>query len=1372
MILSMTRRLLPIVFLMLCTLTALQAQVPETVKVAKNVRSMRNAQTCDPGDTPFGGTATPSLHPDASSININFLCRNDTAIITHAQNWDFSGDPNMGTQAGIGYIFYECDPSGAGITGPSIDDIENDPCLELTPTPTIDPNFANFWVARDPVNFNGNTIFWNGNNTQSGQTLQDFFAGGDPVQFWFAPVTIDDYFDPEYEVDGNGDRGGCVHANVGESFSIVFLNEIEISNINPNFGGNGCTATFDVTGGLPEWDRLANNRTLNYDIDISLSTNPSVKGSFSGAFTHNETVQFLVPQPGTYNVTVSDSISCAASFQIDMSACTPVTFEMPQIFANAGPPIENVCLDITVQNFVDVTSFQFLIKWDDAVLAYTGVNPGVIGPPELTFGPPVPTDSINFSFFDFTLQPLTIGNGQTVFSICFDVIGNPGDVSPVTFEPIIESQDINQIPIAVNVNGGEVRIISGNLMPSFTSCSTTPLLSNGSFELIMTGGAPPYQITWVEQANPANNGTGNIAMNGGSFSQGNLPPGTYDITITDANAGQTFTSVTIINADPLFVQTNFTNPTCAGDMDGTISITMLNGGVAPLDIEWSEPGNNGAMMLTGLSQGTYSVTVTDNNGCSATSVQGVGVSAIVIDTATLNHVSCNGAGDDGAITVFATGGTITPPSDYTYTWDNAATGPSLTGLIPGTYCVTVSDDNNCTSNTCIEVLDAMRPMITGWDSVSVICANDTNGELTVIATPGNAAITGYEWSSGATNATATGLSSGVYTVTITAADGCTTVGMQQLFAPGLLVLDSTDLESPSCPGVNNGSVAVFVSGGTQPFEYQWSTGTISQFPREPALFGDSTYSVTVIDGNNCDTLIIPNLFLADPPEITVVYQDTFSVSCNGGIPCDGRATALASGGTAGTGNYDFNWANGESDMNVMSSSATMLCQGWNVIEVNDGLCSVTDSVFISAPPVLTFDPLTTMGIPPSCNGGTDGGAMIGGNGGTPGYTFAWSTSDTGPSISGVGAGTYTVTITDLNMCEFSLPIQVREPDVLVALIDTTTTMNVSCDGDTDGQIGIIPQGGTGPYAFDWAGGVSNSSVAIGLVPGTYNVTVTDANGCTADTVRVITSPPRIFATIPTPEEPLCFGFQTLITVDTAFGGNGPLFRFSVDNGPQQLIGSGVPVLAGTHSISVFDMNGCSTDTILTINEPLPVSVSLGVDQEIQLGDSAIIEGQILEVVPIDTINWNPLETLTCLSPDCRRVSVKPLNSTEYFLTAIDTNGCIGVDAIFIEVDKNRNVFIPNIFTPEGDGINDFFKPFIGPGVVQINFFQVYDRWGELVHQANGFVPSNDLTGNDPNAWDGFFKGKKMNSGVYVYLISVSFVDGVELLYRGDVTLIR
>ena len=156
---------------------------------------------------------------------------------------------------------------------------------------------------------------------------------------------------------------------------------------------------------------------------------------------------------------------------------------------------------------------------------------------------------------------------------------------------------------------------------------------------------------------------------------------------------------------------------------------------------------------------------------------------------------------------------------------------------------------------------------------------------------------------------------------------------------------------------------------------------------------------------------------------------------------------------------------------------------------------------------------------------------------------------------------------------------------------------------------------------------------------------------------------------------------------------------------------------------------------------------------------------------MDSLVWESPFGFTCVdSSFCLDIVVSPLETAPYTLTVFDANGCSGSDQIIIEVDKNRNVYIPNVFSPNGDSFNDVFQPYIGPGVVQINSFTVFDRWGEILHQRSAFIPSSDFQSDD--AWDGRFHGKVMNPGVYVYLIEVSFVDGVTLLFRGDVTLLH
>jgi gliding motility-associated-like protein len=262
-------------------------------------------------------------------------------------------------------------------------------------------------------------------------------------------------------------------------------------------------------------------------------------------------------------------------------------------------------------------------------------------------------------------------------------------------------------------------------------------------------------------------------------------------------------------------------------------------------------------------------------------------------------------------------------------------------------------------------------------------------------------------------------------------------------------------------------------------------------------------------------------------------------------------------------------------------------------------------------------------------------------------------------------------------------------------------------------------------------------------------------------------PLPIFAIIPEPELPLCFGEQTLVTVDTAFGGNGGPFYFTIDNGVETPLGGSVLVYAGEHLITVIeDGSECTLDSIITVVEPPQIVVDLGPDIVIELGDSARLEPvDIISALPLDSVAWDPLTYLS-FANDPLRPWCRPIESLTYTLTVFDINGCVGFDEIYVDVDKNRNVFIPNIFSPNGDGANDEFFVNLGPGAVKANYMRVFDRWGELLYEKTDILPG-ELQG-----WDGYFRGKVVDSGVLVYIIEVTFEDNITLLYRGDLTVVK
>jgi len=357
-----------------------------------------------------------------------------------------------------------------------------------------------------------------------------------------------------------------------------------------------------------------------------------------------------------------------------------------------------------------------------------------------------------------------------------------------------------------------------------------------------------------------------------------------------------------------------------------------------------------------------------------------------------------------------------------------------------------------------------------------------------------------------------------------------------------------------------------------------------------------------------------------------------------------------------------------------------------------------------------------------------------------------------------GDGTYVDTLYNFQTCDSILTVTTIELDAINIMIDGLT----SCPGQSSGAAMATVSGGQAPYTFVWDPDTTgiNSLNIDDLAPGVYNLLVNDDNGCTNESDVFIDA--STVVTVPFEAVDVnCFGYTDgMLMIDSL--GQGLLY--SLDSFSFQEILVYENLSPGEYPLYIQDSLGCIHQAVFVIGEPPPVAVVLPQDTTIILGDSIVIPS-VTNMMDSITYQWTPSDYLNCI--DCDRVISHPTFSTTYTLVVTDENDCTASDEILILIDKAREVFIPNAFSPNGDGINDIFMIYSNGGVEEILTFRVFDRWGELVFEDNNFQP-NDIT----HGWDGMFLGKFMNPGVLVYMAEIRFVDGVELLYKGGVTLLK
>ncbi len=570
----------------------------------------------------------------------------------------------------------------------------------------------------------------------------------------------------------------------------------------------------------------------------------------------------------------------------------------------------------------------------------------------------------------------------------------------------------------------------------------------------------------------------------------------------------------------------------------------------------------------------------------------------------------------------------------------------------------------------------------------------------------------------------------------------------------------------------------------------FSESNTPQFAFQPGMVAGTTYYIVIGVGN---PLPNGNLDFMEPcyslsAGFPVVFHAVPTATISGtDTICPGQN---ASFNIQFTGNppFKFNYAiNGvqQPQLTIPNNTFTILSnniqhdQVFTVTAVQDANCSGTFSgqatVTVTPPPTASLSGTKTICVGDSATltlsltGGSSYNVTISG-GVSP---LVLSNVQNGATVKVAPAATTTYTITNLlaagNPCTPSIgnSVTITTDQVLLsAAISDYNGFDISCPNGNDGSITLSTTSGIPPFTSAWAGG-STGLARINLLAGTYQVTVTDQIGCTATQVFDLMAPPELSISL-APTGPVCFGESNgYITIDSISGGAGP-FNILLNNESQGIAGALPMVLdqlaSGMYTVGVEDANGCISDVDVDVPSPVELMVDLGRDTTISFGDSLFLQA-VHNATNLAVFTWTPTDYLS--SPLALGTWAKPPSSLRYSIYIQDEFGCAANDQITVLVRKDRRVYVPNIIHPHSNLSNDVVTVWGGADVAKVNYFRIYDRWGELVFENRGFLPSDPGTG-----WNGTFQGRFVDPAVFVYVAEIEYIDGETEVFKGDITVVR
>lgn len=830
--------------------------------------------------------------------------------------------------------------------------------------------------------------------------------------------------------------------------------------------------------------------------------------------------------------------------------------------------------------------------------------------------------------------------------------------------------------------------------------------------------------------------------------------GPIGLTVTDEN--------TCIGSTSEFVQeATELSPVISGDLDFcTGENTELSAGNGFETYLWSNGSTDPSITVD--TAGVYSIFVTDEGGCNGTA------DVAVIENA-LPQPAING------LLAFCQGleTELSSSEVYpTYEWSTGAPTPMITVNTADDYMLTVIDDNDCVNSVMVTVAEQSLPVydIVGDDEFCITSSTS----LTI-----EPAYASYNWSIDSDQQTISVNSSGIVAVTVTDAFGCEASQNIQLSTVDLPLADAGNIQTLDCE-----ILAVALGGESNPtgnYSYEWTgPGITAETANQlhPQVGEEGDYSL-IVTNEDFDCVSLPAAVTVDDaafePQVVIEVLDI--------LDCVTETVQLDARDSDSGQSFVYQWF--DSDLNPIANANSLVYQAstaqFYTLQILDTLTSCANMASAEVEENNAY-PFAEAGSPQLITCG-DPIAFLNGTASEQGgqIQFTWTSADgsftSNPMADSVQVdqpGLYFLQVEDIiNGCgnidsvfvteNIAYPIVMTTDDFELDCLEPTTLL--SGQGSSTGSI----------YSSQW---LVNQSPIEGTTnqlqlevdsPGNYTLQITNIeNDCVTEEIVEITLNPAAPQSVSyISDRPTCAGDDDGSILVTGTNGGTPPFLYSLDGAPFGDLEPYENLTAGIYDITVQDAIGCILHSELEVIDGNDLRLELGPDQYLLEGELADIYPEItIDSSKLVSIDWQTAAQLEC--PECiYQLDLQLNESTQFFLSLKDENGCKVDDNLTIFIQKDRPIYVPTAFTPNEDGDNDIFYIFSGNDNVKINSFLVFNRWGETVFEVYNSHP------NDPRwGWDGKHRGQEVNTAVYVWFAEIEFANGDVEVIKGDVTVMH